>query len=274
MKRALFPAAVLAGLALASQAHAVAIDGDLADWGLKQNGNSADWIPNSGVLYSIEDQHSSYLNPGYGGQAYDVEAMYLAQDQNTLYIAIATGHSPLTPDNPAANQYAAGDIAIDLGADGTWDLGIETMASGTQGSIYANVNWAYGIWNAAGGHDPAHPDLSHPTSILSGTLQGSATLAYTTLAKTGYGAWVTDPHYFYEVAVPLSIFGGQWAGSPINVHWTMNCNNDNISVRAGLPNDASRLEIQRVPEPATLALLPLGLLGLLVMRRRPEGSAQ
>jgi hypothetical protein len=49
-----------------------------------------------------------------------------------------------------------------------------------------------------------------------------------------------------------------WEGESFNIHWTQNCANDSIIVD---PPAA-------VPEPGTLALLPLGLLSLLALRRR------
>jgi hypothetical protein len=79
----------LAGLALAlvttvialpAHADPLTIDGNFADWGIRNNGTVAGWTPNSGVLYTVEDQSNAnggYLSPGWGGQAYDAEALYL-----------------------------------------------------------------------------------------------------------------------------------------------------------------------------------------------------
>lgn len=247
----------------ANGAHAYVIDGNLADWGVKRTGHASDWTPNPVQAYLVEDQTggpNTYMNPGYGGQKYDAEAMYLDWDNQNLYIAIATGHSPLTPNT--GSQYAAGDIAIDFGKDGTWDYGIELLGSAhtTAGHIYSNVTWAYGLWSAPNVYNPSHADRTLPTSILSGTDLGSlATIALTTVGQNNYGQWASDLHYFYELAIPLSVFAGHY-GEYFDVQWTMNCANDAIRVDPPLT--------ARVPEPGTLALLPLGVMGLMAMRRR------
>jgi hypothetical protein len=259
---------VLLGALLASApALAYVIDGNLADWGVKRTGNASDWVPNSGIWHSIEDQSSDYLNPGYGGQAYDAEAIYVTWDSVNLYIALATGHNPATPDNPRANSYGPGDIAIDMGNNGSWDFGIETTGA-NKGSLYRVTAWALGLWDANGGLASSTglpPDPAHPTSILSGVLLGSGTLS-TSGPLTGFGFRPAHTHYFYELAIPLGLFGTGWTGMDFTVHWTQNCANDAIQVTArGFPGHS-------VPEPGTLALLPLGLLGLLALRRR--SSAQ
>ena len=274
-------ALTLAALLSAGSAQAFVIDGNLADWGLHRNGNASDWTPNDKVVaaWVIEDQHPSngYLNPGYGGQAYDAEAIYVAFDNSNLYIAIATGHNPLTPNNPNNNSYGAGDIAIDFidhGVKGSFDYGIELLGNGTtttRGHVYSNVNWALGVWKSNGAwtgyRDPgaagniALADPSHPTSILGGTDVGTGSVAYTTLGQNKYGIWTGDLHYFYEVSVPLSSFGADWAeGKHFDVHWSQNCANDSILVDP--PVRAT------VPEPGTLALLPLGMLGIVALRRK------
>jgi len=250
-------------------AHAITIDGNLADWGVTPNHGANGWIPSSGIHFTIEDQNNSYLNPGYGGQAYDAEAMYATIQGNRLYIALATGHNPTTKQDPAHNSYGAGDFAIDFGQDGTYELGINilhTLANGNkesfgiEGGVYGSPTWALGLWNSAGAYDPAHPDPTHPTHLTNGTLLGMADLAYTTTGQTGFGQWSGHTHYFYEMSLDLGLLTqAGWNGSPFNIHWTENCANDSIIVD---PPPA------HVPEPGTLALLPLGMVGLMALRRR------
>ncbi|MDP2433708.1 MAG: PEP-CTERM sorting domain-containing protein [Pseudomonadota bacterium] len=289
MSSTLIRALAIAALFTTGSAQAFVIDGNLNDWGVKNNGTAAGLAPDAGVkAHTLEDQHgSNYLNPGYGNQAYDAEAMYVAWDANQLYIGIMTGHSPLTLNKPSANSYGAGDIAIDFGINGHFDYGIELLggATTTRGHVYSGVNWAVGLFRSNGSwtgyYDPglaanrAQADSTHPTSILSGTDIGTGTVAYTTVGQANYGAWPGDLHYFYEVSVPLSLFGADWAsGGNFRVHWSQNCANDSIWVDA----TATRLSmdtIGTVPEPGTLALLPLGMLGLMALRRnKPSTSRQ
>lgn len=275
MSKPLIQALAITALLSAGTAQAFVIDGNLSDWGIQRTGNASGWTPNSSVVkYQIEDQHpaNGYLNPGFGGQAYDAEAIYMSWDTNNLYIAIATGHNPLTPNNPNGNSYGAGDIAIDFGNNGKFEYGVELLGSATTtpGNVYSNVQWALGLWKSdgtwTGYRDPSAPgnllraDSANPTSILSGTQVGAATVAYTTVGQNNYGVYASDLHYFYEVSIPLSSFGADWAnGNVFTVHWTQNCANDSIWVDPPISGV--------VPEPGTLALLPLGLLGLMAIRR-------
>lgn len=270
MNKILMQMMIVAGMLSSAGAQAIVVDGNLADWGVQKNIGAAGWIPtanngitpNSHIQYTIEDQHLSYLNPGYGGQAYDAEALYAVIEGDYLFIALATGHNPNTPNNPAGNSYGAGDFAIDFGKNGTYEVGINVKPGwdtfGVAGGVYKNPTWALGLWNAAGAYDPSHPDTKNPTSMTAGDYLGAASLFYTTTAQTGYGQWATDPHYFYEVSVNLDLLRtAGWDGKSFDIHWTQNCAND--SIIADPPS---------VPEPGTLALLPAGLIGLAALRRR------
>ncbi len=259
LKNILMTSSILFALSGTANA-AFTIDGDLSDWGVSQNGNANDWTPNAGIFHTIEDQHSSFLSPGYGGQAYDAEALYAYKDDQNVYVGLATGHNPETAQNPSANSYGAGDFAFDFGINGQYEMGINVKPGwdtfGVEAGVYHNVAWDEGLW--ADNTVPGYVKSEHPTSILSGDLLGTALLVISD-AQTGYGEWTNDVHYFYEFSVSLDLLRlAGWNGESFNIHWTQNCANDSILVDP--PAD--------VPEPGSLMLLMIGMTGIIGIRKK------
>lgn len=270
--RTLLATALLAAFS-GTAAASIVVDGNLSDWGINKN----TWAPASGIHYSVEDSTGTgayWLNPGWGGQAYDAEAMYATITDGKLFIALATGHDPRTLNKPSASSFGAGDFAIDFGKNGTYELGINMLYAtalskgkytyetfGILGGVYANPTWSYGLWAPDGSQTSTRPDKLHPTSLLNGTQIGRADLVYTTNGVGGYGQKEGDLHYFYEMSVDLGLlYQAGWDGSAFNIHWTQNCANDSIITDPGFPST--------VPEPTSLVLVGAGLFGLLGIGRR------
>ena len=150
-------AATLATL-LAFPASAYTIDGNLSDWAI----DPANYIPGNSIKgYTIDTDSTGgagvYVTPGYGGQAYDAEALYIDSDSSKLYLALITGHNPNMTNS---NGWAPGDFLIDFGRDGLFEYALKTTGVG-KGSLF-KINQAsdlnLGLFNKQGtpypgGHD-------------------------------------------------------------------------------------------------------------------------
>lgn len=266
-------ALVLILVANPASAFSIAVDGKLSEWLEAPKGNAGDWtrILDKNIKSMVEDEtgRSGYLNPGYGGQAYDAEAMYVYKSSVSIDIAIVTGLSPLTP----TDRYPAGDIAIDFGYvendpnyEPGFDIGLVTLGDGvglgTAGELYDVTVWNYGLWTAPGvlGNTETDFKKTHPTSTAEGTLinpNEKVALAYSQIPIKGLGEFANDEHYVIEASIPLSLLTNFNTSEPFLVHWTMACANDFVQVDP--PGT--------VPAPAPLGLMLLGLLPVLRYRR-------
>ncbi|MBT3204122.1 MAG: PEP-CTERM sorting domain-containing protein [Gammaproteobacteria bacterium] len=257
-----------------NSAFAITIN-NFSDWGIQSDFSAA-----SGIDSIVEDYtggSSGYLNPGYGGQSYDAEAMYATWDSSYLYVGVFTGRAQ------DAGGWTAGDIALDFGSDGTYEYGLVTSSAvgsntdadgiGIAGEFYSvttgDTGWNWGIWSEPGVDVPLNSqgtiDYNHPTSVRSGTLKGTdSNFLYSSMS--GYSNSGVDDHYFISAAIDLSWINAADLGKDdLTIHWAANCNNDFIML------DTST----SVPEPSSLLLMSAGFLGLfgsLISRRKRKVS--
>ena len=253
----------------------ITVDGSLTDWGVTPG---SDYTPLSGVNSWIEPGIGSngYVGPGYGGQDFNVEAMYSTVADGKLNFAVITGFSP---EGQYANghKYYPGDILIDFEPHyvpsgsttptGTINYAIETTTysstrrhggEGAQGAgaLFSNVTPGLARIEWDGVYYPYEIKREGSDHHALGTLESTPT-------DFIYAHWGGD-HYVIEGAVSADVFFGPGTVGGLNgvISWTMSCANDIGFV-------SQTLQPQNViPEPASLLLLVGSVAGALIRRRR------
>jgi hypothetical protein len=231
------------------------IDGDLSDWGVGRSGG--EWICDDGITYVVENSTRSRSDSGAVSQKFDAEGMgaFYSGDDGMLYVTVVTG----TPPGGAVykgDTYAPGDLAIDLNGDGAYEFGIETTGNGefAAGTV---VSAGAGDWSMSDGSG------SVPISLVGGSDTGfGAGIAY------GNNGGAYGRHYVIETAIPVDAFGAMW-GDPFTLSWTMESGADVVSVDVPIDGDDGDDENgSPIPEPATLVLIGIGIVGAAVARKK------
>lgn len=234
----------LAGLADGARAASLFLD----SWGVSYGG----WTPlsaPSNTNWVVEDWtggNGGFLDPGWGGDDYDAEAAFIALDSQYLYLAVVTGF-PLTGRDFYSDHYAAGDLFIDAGADGSYEHAVDVDAGGALRSGLLSVE------NPTSFGSPAFGGVSDP-------LRTTSWLESDAAAGFNYGDW--NGRYAIEAKIDRGLLA---AGDSYKLHWTMGCGNDEIEVELQNP----------VPEPGSFLLLGMGVgvAGLFAGRRRKQAQS-
>ncbi len=251
-------------LLVSLSAAAYTIDGDLTDWNI----NKDTYISGKtlkGYSKDLDSTGTDQVFPGWGGQAYDAEALYVDMDSSTLYLAMITGHNPAWKNETVSGvqMWAPGDFLIDFDRDGSFEYGIKTTGD-FEGWLFRVVASDLQRGLFVKGPDNFNRDA---VSILDnhGTKVGAAAgMLKTSGPFTGYGAVKGDEHYAYEASIDINLFDRAFWGKEFDVQWAMQCGNDVIW--ADPPGGI-------VPEPMSLALFGIAFAGLGLSRRRSKPAA-
>jgi len=223
--------------------------------------------------------------PGGGRQNYDAEAFFYTYTGDVsggyLDVALVTGFNPYGEDSGISNPstFSAGDLFIDLGNDGTYDIAVAMSLgeAGRSGYAWANPG---NVWQ----EDPVYydgtpgPDNNQyafpyrvdestaPVEIMPGGIVSTNHVQLDSNGNPGNERWL------YEVRIALDpvnfdlngLLGATQSGSGgIGLHWTMECGNDVIDVSDATP-------FAPIPEPATVVLFGMGVMGIALRARRPQ----
>lgn len=221
------------------------------------DGRSGTWNNNDGSAYegagwwtrTTEDQE---VEPGMvPNQVWDLEGFF----QNGNKLSMIGGFN-FRSGVPGYSQYTSGDIFINSDSDALYEYAIRVTWTN-------NVSGTYGVYSLDGSSSlvPVRESYNAPqsnpwrstggASITSGSFAYESGLNDSAIAATGL---IGGNHYAVE-DIDLSSF--LTGGTDFTAHFTMGCGNDNLMGHS-----------TAVPEPATLLLLGLGLIGLGVSSRK------
>ncbi len=209
---------------------------------------------------------NGFVDPGWGGQAFDAEHLFYKLDGSRLSVGLQTGFNIHKNDgykHSDGKWYYAGDLALSFdGSASTYEYAIDfgNSAHGyfSKAAISAGVGSAdlAGLYRVTAWNNDIYYGQSAPYAMDAGTLLVAAN---TTNFTEGTGTLAGNLSYYSIFSFDLGAIEGLGQSVALHAHWTMSCGNDEIEGAA---------QFAQVPEPSSSWLWALGLAGLVATRRR------
>jgi len=249
MKKALI---LLTTLVFLMAGNAMAIDwmwaGDVFDQEIFDGNNDTSPIP-------YPDVPGNEPSPGGEiGEMFDLEGAKCGMDDNYLYFALTNSFGTgVMYDN---FYYEIGDLFFGFnGSDATYGIDF------TDGYIYQNTATPFGIPVTPGGYHN-HPSIVNAVGPYAIDTQNSALLGQASGQDHLAQEVVMGDTHVIEIILEKSLFNIDFSTvNMISVRQTIACGNDLL---------LKSCPVNVVPEPGTLALLGLGLLGTGWIARRKK----
>jgi len=255
---------IIAISSVASAADRYKIDGNLSDWNVTPFYH---WEPNSSsAKYTVEDYNGTKIKDSdgspYGGELYDIEALYFDADNPGpyAYFAIVTSY------------YNTTDLAIDINPDDGYNyeygISLAKKIDMTKGANYGNIYYKPQWTDIDTPYNTSH-QYANPYRMRegTGTLMGRVDVTEAVIGPDPYEA-ITRPdrvNYIIEGKIPRSYLGSPKQDEISKIHITMYCGNDRIEI-------GSFRWTSEIPEFPALAFPVASIIGIVYIFNRKKSK--